>query len=142
MDEKTFFHTDSKAMTITRYDYDRDSGAISSAAVFFKSDEKLGLPDGMTIDTNDNLWVAFWGGACIRQINPRGKIVKEVEMPAKQVSSVIFGGNDLRDIYITSASQGGADMEKGLDSKGLFLGGPTYKYHSTARGRPEWMADF
>lgn len=142
MDEKTFFHTDSKTMTITRYDYDRNSGAISSAALFFQSDESLGLPDGITIDTKNNLWVAFWGGSCIRQINPRGKIIKVVKIPAKQVSSLIFGGKDLRDIYITSACEGGADLEKGLDEKNLYLGGATYKYHSNAQGRPEWPADF
>ena len=142
MDAKTFFHTDSKTMRITRYDYDRDSGALSSAALFFQSDQRLGLPDGITIDTDDNLWVAFWGGACIRQINPCGKIINEVQVPARQVSSVVFGGKDLRDIFITTAAEGGADLEKGLDAKGLFLGGATYQYHAGAQGRPEWPADF
>lgn len=142
MDEKSFFHTDSKAMTITRYDYDKKSGAISSPAIFFQSDKRLGLPDGITIDTQDNLWAAFWGGSCVRQINPLGKIIKKVQIPAKQVSSLIFGGRDLRDLYITSACEGGADLEKGLDAKGLFLGGPTYRYHSAAQGRTEWLADF
>lgn len=141
MDEKTFFHTDSKAMTIMRYDYNRRSGAISSADLFFQSNEIMGLPDGITIDTEDNLWVAFWGGSCIRQINPHGKIIREVEIPAKQVSSVVFGGRDLRDIYITSACEDGADLERGLDAKGVFLGGFTYRYHSNATGRPEWPAD-
>ena len=142
MDERTFFHTDSRAMTITRYDYDVNSGALSAPQVFFQSDRTLGLPDGITIDTGDNLWAAFWGGACIRQINPRGRIIREVKMPAKNISSLVFGGRDFRDIYITSACEGGADMKKGLDADGNFLGGPTYRYRSSAQGRLEWPANF
>jgi D-xylonolactonase len=142
LDETTFFHTDSKTMAITRYDYDRTTGAISAPSVFFQSDEQLGLPDGITLDTHNNVWAAFWGGSCIRQISPAGKILQEVALPAKQVSSVMFGGPDLRDIYITTACEDGVDLEKGLDANGVFLGGPTYRYHSNAQGRPEWPADF
>ena len=54
----------------------------------------------------------------------------------------MFGGKDLRDIYVTSACEDGADLEKGLDAKGVLLGGPTYRYHSNAQGRPEWPAGF
>ena len=142
LDEKSFFHTDSKTMTITRYAYDRATGAITAPQPFFQSTERLGLPDGITLDTHDNLWVAFWGGSCVRQINPRGQIIQEIALPAKQVSSVMFGGDELRDLYITSACEDGVDLEKGLDANGVFLGGPTYRCRPDAQGRPEWLADF
>lgn len=142
MDEKTFFHTDSLAGTITRYDYHRQTGALSKPQIFFKADRALGLPDGLTIDTQDNLWSAFWGAGCVRQISPRGRIIGEIKLPARNISSLTFGGHDLRDLYITSACEGGTDLEKGLDAAGNFLGGPTYRCRVAARGRAEWPADF
>jgi len=142
MDEKIFFHTETMTRTITRYDYDVHTGQITSAAVFFRGTEQQGLPDGITIDTEDHIWVAFWGGSAVRRLDPDGKIVDEIQMPAKQPSSLIFGGRNLSDLYIASGCEGGADIEKGLDENGEFLGGPLYKCRTQFTGRKEWLADF
>jgi len=142
MDELTFFHTDSAKRRITAYDYEKATGELSNPRIFFQGVEAQGLPDGITIDVDDNLWVAFWGGACIRQINRHGQIIDEIAMPALQPSSVMFGGRRLSALYVTSACEGGADLEKGFDAQGRFLGGPLYRFDSATRGRPEYPADF
>lgn len=142
MDETTFFHTDSMKRRITAYDYDKATGELSHPRVFFQAGDLQGLPDGITIDVDDHVWVAFWGGGCIRQINRHGEIIEEIAMPVIQPSSVMFGGRQLSDIYVTSACEDGADLEKGLDAQGRFLGGPLYRIDSTTRGRPEYPADF
>lgn len=142
MDEKKFFHTESMTKTITSYDYDESSGRVSHAKVFFRGDESQGLPDGMTIDTEDNIWAAFWGESCIRRFDRDGKVIEKISVPAIQPSSVMFGGKDLSDLYITTACEGGADITKGLDDKGQFLGGHVYRYPTSSKGRAEWLADF
>jgi sugar lactone lactonase YvrE len=142
MDEKFFFHTDSLRHAITRYDYDLATGEIGRPMVFYQGDESQGLPDGITLDTEDHLWVAFWGASVVRRLNPSRKIVEEIPVPAKQPSSVMFGGTNLTDLYITSACEGAADITSGYDEKGVFLGGPLYRYRASVQGRSEWLADF
>ena len=141
IDLKYFYHTDSSALTITRYHYDIHTGNISQPEIFYRGEEKNGYPDGITIDTEDHLWVAFWGASSVRRFNPHGKLVHELKIPARQPSSVMFGGEKLNELFITSACEGGDDIEKGLDAEGNFLGGITYKVITPYQGRPEWPAD-
>ncbi len=142
MDERFFYHTDTIPGTITRYAYDRDTGRISDPRIIFKSSPGPDGPDGLTLDREDHLWAAFWGGSVVRRLSPAGSIVEEIRLPVKQPSSVMFGGADLRDLYITSACEGGSDLERGLDSEGVFLGGPVYRVRLETGGRPEWLADY
>ncbi|MCU1525657.1 MAG: SMP-30/gluconolactonase/LRE family protein [Microbacteriaceae bacterium] len=66
-----------------------------------------GIPDGMTIDSEGALWVAFWGGAAVRRLSLDGAVLSTVELPTPLVSSVGFGGIDLSTLYITTAVQAG-----------------------------------
>jgi len=136
-----FYHTDSLIYTITRYKYDVETAKISDPVAFFKGEPAMGYPDGITLDTEGYLWGAFWGNACIRRISPEGKIVEEIKVPAIQPSSLVFGDKNLDTLFITSACEGGADIQKGLDKEGTFLGGHVYKTKLKVKGRPEWLAD-
>jgi sugar lactone lactonase YvrE len=137
LDERYFFHTDSLARRITRYGYDRRTGDIRSPRVFFQGAAPDGLPDGITLDAEDHLWVAFWGAGVVRRLDPTGKIVREFRFPARQVSSVMFGGEGLDELYVTSAAENAADLSTGRDADGVFLGGPLYRVRPGVRGRPE-----
>lgn len=75
-------------------------------AIFASFGGAMGYPDGMTCDAEDHLWVAFWGGWCVRRIAPDGKVVAEVAMPVAQPTSVAFGGDALATLFVTSASTG------------------------------------
>jgi D-xylonolactonase len=142
LDQRSFFHTDSLARRITRYEYDRRTGDIGSPRVFFQGSSPDGLPDGMTLDAEDHLWVAFWGAASVRRLDPAGKSVQEFQFSARQVSSVMFGGPELEELYVTSAAEHAADLSTGRAADGTFLGGPLYRVRPGVRGRPEWPARF
>ncbi len=142
MDEHFFYHTDSRKYTISRYKYYLDTGEIAEPEIYYKGEEKDGVPDGITIDAEDYIWVAFWGTSVIRRFSPKGKIDQEIPLPAKQPTSVTFGGKDLRDLYITTASEGAIDVRKGFDKEGGFLGGNVYKLHVEFSGRADWPAGF
>lgn len=128
------YFTDTGANTIYVFDYDQETGELSNRRphIAFKNGEK---PDGMIIDAEDHLWSAFWDGACVRRYDPQGRQVLEVDLPTPQITSVMFGGPDLDELYITSA--GGKDKaNKGESAGALFrLTG------HDARGRVEYRSD-
>jgi sugar lactone lactonase YvrE len=100
------YFTDSFAGKIYYFDYDRATGNLSKRRVFLKVSKKLGLPDGMTVDTAGYVWTALWHGARIQRYTPKGKLDREIFFPVSQTSSVTFGGPSLDQMYITSAAVG------------------------------------
>ncbi|HEY5583994.1 MAG TPA: SMP-30/gluconolactonase/LRE family protein [Ruminiclostridium sp.] len=142
LDEKYFFHTDSNLKRITKYDYDSRTGEISNPGIYFQGTSEIGSPDGITLDSQNHMWVAFWGGSCVRRLDTAGKVVAEISLPVKQPSSVMFGGYDLNELYITSACENADNISTGYCNDGTFLGGPLYKICPGVTGRAEWLADF
>lgn len=142
MDEQYFYHTDSAPMTITKFQYDPDSGEIHNPQLFYQGAEDNGHPDGITIDTEDRIWVACWGASKVIRLDANGKIVHEIPTPAIKTSSVVFAGENMNELYITTACEGGKDLEKGLDENGNFLGGLIYHTTTDVSGRKEFPADF
>jgi D-xylonolactonase len=142
LDLKHFFHTDSHARTITRYKYDPATGDIGHPRIFYRGLERDGVPDGITIDLQEHIWVACWGGSKIIRLDPRGRIVQRLSVPAIQPSSVVFGNEGMDELYITSACEGGADLTGGIDGEGRYLGGETFRVSPAVAGRKEWPARF
>ncbi|MCG2586794.1 SMP-30/gluconolactonase/LRE family protein [Massilia sp. TS11] len=95
-----------------------------------------GSPDGMTVDSAGQLWVAYWGAGCVLCHGPDGAVRARVDLPVSQPSSVAFGGPDLRTLFITSATEGLATPEP--LAGGLFAvrvevpGLPAATYHDFA----------
>ncbi len=102
-DRKGIYFTDSFAHTIYLFDYDEHHGALSNQRVFARVPPEEGLPDGMTVDSQGHIWSARWDGSAIVRHTPQGKEDLRVPIPAKKASSVIFGGEDYTDLYVTSA---------------------------------------
>ncbi|MEN0019294.1 MAG: SMP-30/gluconolactonase/LRE family protein [Planctomycetota bacterium] len=87
------------------FDWDADTGDISNRQPVVELEN--GSPDGMCIDTDGKLWVAMWGGARIACVDPdTGKEIDAIEVPAPNVTSCCFGGADLDELYITTATLG------------------------------------
>ena len=82
-----------------------------------------GSPDGMTVDSDGNLWVAFWDGWCVRKISPDGEILERIPMPVQRPTSCAFGGPDLDLLYVTSARRDLDEEELKMQpcAGGLFL---------------------
>ncbi|MEZ4614958.1 MAG: SMP-30/gluconolactonase/LRE family protein [Caldilineaceae bacterium] len=107
LDQRTMYYIDSIAHTVRAFDYNNKSGAISNERVVIQVMNEMGLPDGMAIDAEGMLWVAHFGGSCVRRWNPiTGQIIGRVALPTAQITSCAFGGRNFDTLYITSAADG------------------------------------
>lgn len=124
LDHQTFYYIDSPSLEVVSYAYDILTGQISNKKSVIKIDRQDGFPDGMTIDQEGMLWIAHWGGWQVTRWDPRsGKKVGSIKVPASRVTSCTFGGENLEDLYITSASVGITAEELAIEplAGGLFV---------------------
>jgi sugar lactone lactonase YvrE len=106
-DFQIFYYIDSPTRQVTAFDYDLATGNIANPRLAINVPPKMGWPDGMTSDFEGMLWVALWGGAKLTRWNPaNGQLLEAIPIPVLNVTSCIFGGPDLTDLYITSARKG------------------------------------
>ncbi|MEJ0103846.1 MAG: SMP-30/gluconolactonase/LRE family protein [Bacteroidota bacterium] len=111
-DHKTLYYIDTPNRNVTAFDYNITDGNLSDRRVVINIPGETGYPDGMTIDTEGMLWIAIWGGWKIIRYNPyTGKKLFQVTLPVSQVTSCIFGGDSMDDLYITSAGIGLSEKE-------------------------------
>lgn len=130
-DRAGFYHTDSNARTITRYDYDEETGALANGRVFARHPGVPWVPDGMTVDAEGAVWSARWDGGCLVRYTPDGKEDRRIDFPARKVSSAVFGGDDYTDLYVTTA--GGNRKE--VEGSGA---GALFRLRPGVRGVPEF----
>ncbi|XP_050534715.1 regucalcin-like [Daktulosphaira vitifoliae] len=113
-DGTKMYYIDSLTKQIALFDYDPKENKLANRRVFydFKTDQLPGFPDGMTIDENDNLWVANYGGAQVIHIcGHTGKLLGKLALQAELVSSVTFGGPELDILYVTTISEGESEEQ-------------------------------
>ena len=122
-DNKKLYYADSIARMVYVYDFDLNLGDISNRRVLFDVD---GIPDGMTIDANGNLFVCIWGGSRIEiRSSIDGRLIDTISMPTKLVTSCTFSGTNLDELIITTAKLDETDEYAGclfklkLDYKGI-----------------------
>ena len=118
-DHTKMYFIDTPTCRVQSYDFDVETGKISNPGVVAVFDPSDGLPDGICIDENDNLWIAFWDGKSVRCYDSKtGKLLERIELNALKATSCAFGGENLDTLYITSAATKGLE---GDDGGGLFM---------------------
>ncbi len=106
-DYQTFYYIDTPTLQVVAYDFNIIDGSISNKRTVITIDEKDGYPDGMTIDSEGMLWIAHWGGWQVTRRNPAtGETLFKLPMPVANVTSCTFCGDNLTDLYITTAQKG------------------------------------
>jgi len=121
IDQYNFYHTDSSKKIIYKIKIDKNN-KILSKKIFKKLSPVEGVPDGMTLDKNKNLWVAHFHGACVSVFNKNAKLIHKINLPAKNITNCAFGGKNNKEVFITSATKGmnSADLQKFKYSGSLF----------------------
>lgn len=103
-DNTKFYFTDSMEGIIYSYDFNEKSGEITNKTNFATFNR--GVPDGSTMDNEGFVWNCRWGGSCVVRFDPLGRVDRVLEVPVENVTNCVFGGKDLKTLFITTARQG------------------------------------
>ena len=101
-DNSKFYFADTIDGSLLEYKFNLDEGILSDKKIFFNFDR--GAPDGSTIDSEGFIWNCRWGGSCVVKIDPKGRVDQIYELPVENVTNCVFGGNDLKTLFITTAN--------------------------------------
>ena len=105
------------------------SADLTERRPFVQIAETTGTPDGLTVDAEGGVWVALWGGSAVHRYSPDGELDQVIRLPVAQVSSCVFGGEDLATLFITTSAEGLSDPEPAAGS--LFAVTPGVKGQPT-----------
>ena len=103
-DGSLMYFIDSATQGVEVFDYDIDAGSAGHRRRLITIERADGIPDGMTADSQGNVWVACFGGGAVRCFSPAGVLLEEIFLPVSQVTSCAFGGPELADLYVTTAA--------------------------------------
>jgi xylono-1,5-lactonase len=118
----TMLFTDSARGRITALTLDAAGDPVTEQ-LFAQFTPSQGSPDGMTVDAEDHVWIAFWDGGCLRRLSRTGQIVAEIKLPVQRPTCPAFGGRQLDRLFITSATTGlsGAQRQQQPFAGGLLV---------------------
>jgi xylono-1,5-lactonase len=114
------------------YLFDARDGSLGERQTFAAFGSGDGFPDGLTVDADGFVWVAHWAGSKVSRTAPGGGLDRVISLPVTRVSSCTFGGADLCDLCVTTASKDfGASGE--ADER---YGGALFRARVDSPGRP------
>ena len=130
------YYVDSSTMRVDVIDYDPATGSVENRRPQVVFSEGGGIPDGLAVDSEGCLWIAFWDGWCVRRFDPDGALIRTVGLPVAHVTSCAFGGQQLDQLFVTSASAGLEDSVRPLQR----LAGALFRVDPMVTGLP--VSDF
>jgi sugar lactone lactonase YvrE len=104
-DDKTFYFADTFQEEFWAYDYDIATGTVANKRVFATTKDDPGVADGSTVDEEGCMWNAQVIGGDLVRYAPDGSVERRIGMPVRNITSVIFGGDKLDEIYVTSMAR-------------------------------------
>lgn len=128
-DGRIMYVADSVARRIWRYGV--TGFCVHDEDIFVEIGIDEGFPDGITLDSEDCLWVALWDGWAVRRYAPNGKLLAHIDMPCARVTKVAFGGADLRTAFVTTARVGLSESECAVQP----LAGSLFAFDAAIPGR-------
>lgn len=107
LDARTMYYIDTPTKMVVAFEYDIATGAIANPRPVVSTPDGPGFPDGMTIDAEGMLWVAYWDGWRVVRWDPAtGQALAIIELPVQRPTAPWFGGPNLDQLFITSARIG------------------------------------
>lgn len=102
VDGERLYYIDTPRRAVLSFAYEAESGTLMDEKEAFSTEEIAGSPDGMAIDSEGNLWIAFCHGSCVVCFDPSGRKLRQLDFPCREVTAVTFGGPELQDLYVTT----------------------------------------
>jgi sugar lactone lactonase YvrE len=102
-DHARVYHTDTGKNEV--YVFDVIDGELANKTLWLTFPEDWGGPDGMTTDAQGGIWIAHWGPGKVTRFNPDATVDFSIDLPAKQITSLCFAGDNLDRVFVTSAAE-------------------------------------
>jgi sugar lactone lactonase YvrE len=115
-DGTRMWFADSGPGTVDAFDFDVQEAIPTNRRTVIRIDPDDGVPDGLTVDAEDHVWIAVWDGGEVRRYTPEGELVARVRLPVTRPTSCCFGGPDLASLFISTARKGLTDDELGTQA--------------------------
>ena len=131
-DGATMYLVDSGPRVVHAFSFDADRGTIAEGQVLVTVSEEVGVPDGLTVDAEGDLWLAIYGGGRVQRYSPDGVLRETLLVPATQSTSCAFAGSGLHRLYVATATEGWSDDERRARPEA----GLVYRFETDATGRP------
>lgn len=110
-DGRRLYHSDARGGLVRVYDVKPD-GSVGPWQKFVSLGEN-GVADGLKVAADGSVWVADAHGGRVAVFGPDGKHLRDVKVPLPMVTSLCFGGDDMKDLYIVTGSRGGPSEKCG-----------------------------
>jgi sugar lactone lactonase YvrE len=120
-DGNWLYYSDTLAHSIYKCSYDLRTGSVGPRQTFFNTKAFGSMPDGATVDTDGCLWIALVQSHQIVKVTAAGQVEQLIDLPVLYPSSVAFGGDDMRTIFITSISDSGGVIQSDDPRAGVVL---------------------
>lgn len=111
-DNSLMYYIDSATRKIDVLSYDLATGDVTGRRMFVDTSSFPGFPDGLSVDADGCVWVAFYGGGAVRRFAPDGRLLDDVTLPVPRPTSLCFAGPDLDVLVVTVRGD-----EVGLDGR-------------------------
>jgi sugar lactone lactonase YvrE len=104
----TFYYIDSgePEPRLRAFAHDPATGALSGERDLVRFGPGDGIPDGLAVDAGGCVWIAMWGGGCVRRYSAAGELLGIFPVPVSRPTCPGFGGRDLDQLYLTTAWEG------------------------------------
>ena len=103
-DGRTLYHADARDAVVRQYEVSPD-GNVSDWKPFVQANN--GHPDGLAVAEDGSVWIAMAYGSRVDVFESNGALRESLPVPLPMVTSVCFGGPDLKDLYVVTGSRGG-----------------------------------
>jgi sugar lactone lactonase YvrE len=97
------YYVDSRTQRVDVFDFDAEKGRLANRRCFVTIDSREGTPDGLAVDVEGSLWLAVFGSGAVYRFDHAGRPAGKVEVPCSSVSSCVFGGPSMTELFITTA---------------------------------------
>lgn len=109
-DGRLLYHSESLRNVVRVYDVE-DGGGLGPHRTFAAVEP--GVPDGLAVAEDGSVWVAVAHGGRVQVFNPDGTLRTNISCPLPMVTSLCFGGDDLRTLYVVTGTDGSGRDDAG-----------------------------
>jgi sugar lactone lactonase YvrE len=132
LDGRSMYYVDTPTRRVDVFDFEPGNGTIGNRRTFVEVTGTPGRPDGLTVDAEGHVWVAIFGGWSVLRYAPDGSPAGRVDLPVSNITSCAFGGKDLGQLFITTATDGLTAEERDRQP----LAGALFSASPGVHGRP------